>query len=76
MDGQVLIWDTQGEAIIREFRLDLTMAYRVAMSEDATKLVAGFANGSVGIYSLPVDRELSKGSHVSPSGHNTKAVRI
>ncbi len=76
MDGQILIWDVRNKSIIREFRLDLTMAYRVAMSADASRLIAGFANGNVGIYSLPVDRELSSESRQSISAHNPETSRI
>jgi serine/threonine protein kinase len=52
-DGQVLVWEIAQGAIIREFRLDLTMAYRVVLSDDATRLIAGYTNGALGIYGFP-----------------------
>jgi WD40 repeat protein len=52
-DGRILFWHVQSGRNVGEFNLDLKLAYRVAMSQDATRLVAGFSNGAIAVYSLP-----------------------
>jgi WD40 repeat protein len=49
-DGQLLYWDLRKRSIARECFLDLALAYRIEMSEDGSRLVAGFTNGNVGVY--------------------------
>lgn len=50
MDGEILYWDLRKGSIVRKRHLDLALAYRMELSEDGTRLVAGFTNGTVGIY--------------------------
>jgi WD40 repeat protein len=49
-DGQVLNWDFRRKAIVRECFLDLSLAYRMDMSADGSRLVAGFTSGTVAVY--------------------------
>jgi serine/threonine-protein kinase len=49
-DGQFLTWDFQKKAIVRECFLDLALAYRMDMSADGSRLVAGFTSGTVAVY--------------------------
>lgn len=51
-DGKVLVWDVGTSAVIQEMSLDLKLAYRVAISADASRLIAGFSNGSVAFFDL------------------------
>ncbi len=58
VDGKVFFWDVRTAAVVRELSLDLKLAYRVATSADATRLVAGYSNGAVAFYDLkPVRSE-------------------
>jgi eukaryotic-like serine/threonine-protein kinase len=52
-DGQVYFWDVRSGTISRKHNLNLNMAYRVALSVDATRVVVGFSNGTVAFCNLP-----------------------
>jgi serine/threonine protein kinase len=49
-DGWVLFWDIPTSSVVQEFKIDLTLAYRLDMSEDGTRLIVGFTNGNVAVY--------------------------
>jgi serine/threonine protein kinase len=51
-NGQVIFWDVRRETISQQFNLALNLAYRVALSADATRLVAGYSNGTVAFCNL------------------------
>lgn len=51
MDGQIIFWDVETGSKDRECQIDLGLAYKLEMSSDGGRVVAGFTNGMVGVYS-------------------------
>ena len=52
MDGHIIVWDVRKGSKVREYQIDLGLAYRVEMSSDGSRVVAGFTNGLFGVYEL------------------------
>lgn len=50
MNGQIIFWNVQTGSKVRECEIDLGLAYKVEMSSEGNRVVAGFTNGMVGVY--------------------------
>jgi serine/threonine-protein kinase len=50
--GQVFLWDVAAKTVVREWMIDKSLAYSVAVSPDARWLATGASDGRVFIYDL------------------------
>jgi serine/threonine-protein kinase len=64
-DGKVFVWDVATAAVVHELTLDLKLAYRVAISADASRLIAGFSNGSIAFFDLSLATSIPYADRVS-----------
>lgn len=66
--GQVLFWDTQTAYVAREYTIDLSMAYALAVTSDGQRLFAGYSSGQVALFDLQSGLKVSMSSKVM-AGH-------
>jgi serine/threonine-protein kinase len=57
-NGDVFFWEGTSAHVNREFRINLKMAYRVALSIDSMRLVAGYSNGNIAFWNLASSADL------------------
>lgn len=50
--GEVFFWDSLAGQVIRDFTLELSMAYSLALSVDGRRIIAGYSNGKIAIFNL------------------------
>jgi len=50
--GEVFYWDVTRGQIVRDFTLELSLAYSVAISNDGSRVMAGYSSGKVAVFNL------------------------
>jgi hypothetical protein len=63
-NGEVIFWDWNAARAQRDLRINLNLVYRVALSTNAMRLVAGYSNGNIAIWNLASAPEASGRSGV------------
>jgi len=50
--GEVFFWDVPKGQVVRDFNIELSLAYSLAVSPDGCRIVAGYNSGKVAVFSI------------------------